>query len=501
MLALIASGMWSMSAQVIIGTMNDSTTPHAGTVLELKSEGGKAGLLMPRVALTSATVWEPVSGTSINGMTVYNTNDTTQNGLAGKGAYVWTDGRWYPLSLSAPCTSAPALPVLSVSGLNGDEITIFKPFLAFVTNPEPGTEYEWTLPEGLIGHSNSNVITIVGSKGGTYTIKVKAKNECGESSEATYSVTIFVLPNEKDGTGNVTIQGITCYDIAQTDNTGGPCGSLVNRKPAFPDNDPSKRTRMYTLSIQDNTGISNLRVGWMDDNDGIIKSVSGDVSGTLYKNEYPITVVFADNINEIVSKTKKSTATLYAVFRGATGDKYVTLRITVQDCSCCPLDVAKIVDDAAYKGADIIEMVPNISFEETMSHFVRIPDAALCVWKKNQGNAVKSNGTNAIGNSWNEANAKCIGIMAIEGYGDGWRLPNVAEMYYNLHRIFFYDGGREGSMKGSASRFLSNTAKKGNRSNIYFTRMTENYLVIDSGSITRDNISTANFRCVKTINY
>ncbi|MDR1877791.1 MAG: PKD domain-containing protein, partial [Flavobacteriaceae bacterium] len=301
-LAFVASGMWNMSAQVAFGLMSNSTPPHAGAALELKPEGGKAGLLMPRLALNSATVWAPVGGTPINGMTVYNTNDTTQNGLTGKGAYVWTDGRWYPLS-PIPCTSIPAIPVLDANGLNGGEITTFTPFLLFVTNPEPGVEYEWTVPDGLVGNSKSNVITIVGIKDGTYTIKVKAKNECGVSRELIYSVTVFTLP-PRDGTGNVTIQGITCYDVAQTDDTGGPCGSLVNRKPAFPNSDPSKRTRMYTLSIQDNTGIYDLRVGRMDDDDGIIKSVkilesgSDKLLGKLNKDEYTIEVVFADNINE-----------------------------------------------------------------------------------------------------------------------------------------------------------------------------------------------------------
>ncbi|MDR1939110.1 MAG: DUF1566 domain-containing protein, partial [Tannerellaceae bacterium] len=225
-------------------------------------------------------------------------------------------------------------------------------------------------------------------------------------------------------------------------------------------------------------------------------SVSGDVPGTLYADEYPITVVFADDINNIVINKGKSTAKLCAVFREGTGssavDKYVSLTITVQDCSCCPLNVAKVVEDAAYEGADVMASVADVV------HFAQIPGAALCVWKVNQGKPVDG----IIGNSWGDANIKCTQTMAAEGYGDGWRLPNIAEMYYKLHQVFFKDGGNISSTYGTASRFLSNTVREGDRDMVYFTRSrTGEDVIIDGSSAPKEKPFNANFRCVKTINY
>lgn len=518
-LALIFCGNWILHAQVVIGACDD--TVHDGAVLELRPSGEKvAGLLMPRLALTSATVWTPVSGTATNGMTVYNTNDiiTSQNELNGRGIYTWIDGRWYSVSSPMPCTTMPATPQLAANGMNANYKTdAFKPFLVFDYGAgQPDTWYEWSLPTGLIGNSNSNVITIVGTQPGAYKILAKAVNKCGASNEAGLIVIIenpIVLPPE-DVTGNAEIQGVTCYDIAQTDDTGGPCGSLAYRHPAFPDNDPGKRTRPYLFSIQNNTSASNLRVGWTDDAAGIIKSVSGGTSGPLTLNEYPITVVFADNINDIVKNKadKKATAKLYAIYNENGTDKHVSLVITVQDCSCCPLDVAKVIENAAYKGADILDWDPKGTYETMLSHFTRIPNAALCVWKKDQGNPI-TNSTSGQANSWPAATSYCKYTISA-AYGEGWRIPNLAEMYHNLHKVFYNDGGYDTSTNKSGattkySRYISNTANKANNTRLFFTKLeyigassnNNKPVQIDSGSVPRETPALANFRCVKTIGW
>jgi hypothetical protein len=470
-----------------------------GAVLELKSGSMKTGLLMPRVTLTSATVWAPVDGHAVNGMTVYNPNNTTQNGLNGKGLYTWTDGRWYLLSSHGPCTVAPGDPVLKVNG--SDETDMFTPFLLYVDNPEAGVSYEWSLPEGLIGHSSSNVITVAGCREGSYTVTVQAYGECGRSNVVSRKINIrekMILP-VLDQSGHTQIQGITCYDVAQTDDAGGSCGSLSVRRPAFPVNDPGKRTKPYTFSIQNNAGVSNLRVGYTDDADGIIKSVSGNSPGALTLNEYPISVVFADDINDIVrGKGKKSTAILFAIYTEGGTDKCVLLTVTVQDCSCCPLNYARIIENAAYEGADVVYYVSGQEPEDQLKDFELIPNSALCVWNNNQGNPVPA-GTN----SWVDAQKFCTETMTA-GYGDGWRLPNIAEMYYKLHKAFYDDGGLTGSTREGASRYLSSTAKKTNSENLMFTRIRTSrpsVVVIDGSSISRQGSGYLNYRCVKTIGY
>jgi hypothetical protein len=488
-LALTAPGICGIYAQVLIGSCN--RTLHEGAALELKSDADIAGLLMPRVELTSATVWAPVDGGEINGMTVYNTNDTTKNGLSGKGVYTWTDGRWYPVS-SLPCTSAPEDIILKTSCLcSNNKIDPFKPFLLYVDNPEPGVSYKWTLPQGLIGSSTSNVITVAGIKSGVYNITVEASNECGVKS-LTHAVTIesFVLPPNGD-MSNMQIQGPICYDIAKTDDKHGACGDLAYRRPAFPDSDPGRRSRVYTLSIQDNSNMSDLKVGWMDDADNIIKSVSGDVPGPFYKNEYPVSVVFVDDINARIKYGHKSTARLYAIYKenGKT-EKSVTLTITVQDCSCCPLNVAVVVPDAAYKGPDIVS-----SQKMNFTHFKQIPNAAICLFKTDQGNY--ENGKPL--NYWDDAAVYCSRTMAQLGYGEGWRLPNLGELYFKLYTQQYMPY----STSGNNGRFLASTGRAGDSREYKYHALKRNASgqMLVSSNIHRTIRAVAAFRCVKTIDY
>ena len=92
----------NINAQVTFGSTAD---PAPGAVLDLQS-GGNKGLLMPQVTLTSASVWAPVSGSAVNGMTVFNLSDATTNGLEGIGVYLWMNGSWRFLYHSHPCEGA-----------------------------------------------------------------------------------------------------------------------------------------------------------------------------------------------------------------------------------------------------------------------------------------------------------------------------------------------------------------------------------------------------------
>lgn len=66
-LLLIAG--FSASAQIKIGA--NPTALNGGSLLELESS--TKGLKFPEVALTSTTLWAPLTGTKVMGMTVYNT--------------------------------------------------------------------------------------------------------------------------------------------------------------------------------------------------------------------------------------------------------------------------------------------------------------------------------------------------------------------------------------------------------------------------------------------
>jgi hypothetical protein len=485
LLTFLVSVAGNIHSQVVIGDTR-AGEPEKGVLLELRPNDKSGGLLMPRVALTLDTDWAPIKGSPANGMTVYNTANT----LKGKGLYVWTDGRWSPVAVP-PCNSAPETPVLHVNGPFADQIERYVPFLVYVESPDPDALYEWILPDELTGSSESDIITIVGIVSGEYAIRVKAINDCGVSNEASYAVTIGE-PASVDHSGNVEIQGVNCYDIAQTETTD--CGSLNDRKPAF--DTAGEQIRNYTLSIQNNN-IKNLKAGWGDDIDGIIKSVTIPVLSDFVQNQYNISVEFADNINDIIlNNGRPSTARLYVTYQDGGINKVVSFKIVVQDCSCCPGSNARIVQNAVYAGADIIEIENTMHPDSVLKVFTKVPNAALCIWNINQGISLTQGS-----NTWNDANAYCFDGMS--AYGDGWRLPNIAEMYYQLHREFIQNEGPSSSWNVGRSRFFSSTARKSDPNVVVYT-ITSNSssnpgIDLYSGTVKRDLRAKLNFRCVKTI--
>lgn len=80
--------MLSVSAQVKIGS--SSSLIHEGAILELESSGTK-GLKFPQIALSSTSLWAPLAGIKVMGMTVYNTATTgdVSPGLYTNDGIVW----------------------------------------------------------------------------------------------------------------------------------------------------------------------------------------------------------------------------------------------------------------------------------------------------------------------------------------------------------------------------------------------------------------------------
>jgi hypothetical protein len=84
------------NGNVGIGT----TAPHSAAILQLQATD--KGFLPTQVALSSATSWSPLVGTSVDGMLVYNTATagTGQNAVS-PGYYYWRAGRWRRFSENA----------------------------------------------------------------------------------------------------------------------------------------------------------------------------------------------------------------------------------------------------------------------------------------------------------------------------------------------------------------------------------------------------------------
>jgi hypothetical protein len=124
----------SVNAQVLIGSDND---PHEGSILDL-SNTGSLGMLLPRVPLGAADVFQLSGEAAVAaGMVVYNTNAAMANGY-GAGVYVWDGAKWNIVSTGA---TEPFVP--------GDYETTdatYNPLMSGVTcidvragQPNPGT--------------------------------------------------------------------------------------------------------------------------------------------------------------------------------------------------------------------------------------------------------------------------------------------------------------------------------------------------------------------------
>ncbi|GHU59533.1 hypothetical protein FACS189411_16450 [Bacteroidia bacterium] len=177
--ALVSLSALCVKAQVTIGT---DRSPHPGAVLELESNGNK-GLLLPNVTLTKADNWD-LGGSEVDGMIVYNESVSTADGLNGKGIYVWKNHKWN-MTHETPCSAAPMLGSITLSPAGSPKINT--PFTCSVPQVAGVISYEWILPAELMGQSNTNVISLVGIKTGTYTVSVKATNACGTGNAETLS--------------------------------------------------------------------------------------------------------------------------------------------------------------------------------------------------------------------------------------------------------------------------------------------------------------------------
>lgn len=87
---------WSKGITLVRSTGNvgiGTTAPHSAAILHLQATN--KGFLPTQVALTSATSWLPLVGSSVDGMLVYNTNTAgTGANAVSPGYYYWRAGRW-----------------------------------------------------------------------------------------------------------------------------------------------------------------------------------------------------------------------------------------------------------------------------------------------------------------------------------------------------------------------------------------------------------------------
>ena len=200
--------------------------------------------------------------------------------------------------------------------------------------------------------------------------------------------------------GEYAIQGATCYDRGVFTNAA----SL-------------KRT--YYFATLENTLLSNLsdfKVGFYD-NDGLLESVTYN-GGAAQKNVVAFDVNFKKDIKIEGNETK--TVKIYAQLK----DKYVELKITVQNGSCCPTGNFEDNSFKAYAGPLKMTLNGNpMTQAVTSSYFTEIPNTSLCIWKADDSSA----------RIWADAKDRCASGEALTGAGaedktGDWRLPTPPEL-------------------------------------------------------------------------
>ncbi|MDT0647518.1 LamG-like jellyroll fold domain-containing protein [Zunongwangia sp. F260] len=132
----------------------------------------------------------------VNGTSQGTSNTFSSSSLvAGDNIQLWVDS-------SVPCTDPILSNTITISekagppatpGTVSGETTICPGSIGLVyqiSSVANATSYEWQLPSGWSGTSTTNSITVTSGNTGNATIKVRAKNECGNSEFQTLDVTV-----------------------------------------------------------------------------------------------------------------------------------------------------------------------------------------------------------------------------------------------------------------------------------------------------------------------
>ena len=175
-------------AQVTIG---ENAAPTPGAVLDLRSND-KLGLLMPQVALTSATVWAPVTGAAVEGMTVFNTSTSTANGLDGKGIYTWMDSKWVKAGGGSGSGSGMTTNVIiqNLVANYSPAASVFSAFETFIIGVGSNAATT-TLPDLTLADKGKRVYVANNTSSGNAPVNFTPPSETDGSPAAqrTYSVT------------------------------------------------------------------------------------------------------------------------------------------------------------------------------------------------------------------------------------------------------------------------------------------------------------------------
>jgi len=285
----------------------------------------------------------------------------------------------------------------------------------------------------ILGATSSTYIktNVLTTDAGTYKVIVTGSGNCSSQTATVDNIAVIVDKNPANypiGLGK--FEGRTCFDVVETNN-GGDCGTLAGRlsqKANFTLQAIYKQTYTFTT----NGTVSKIRFYAIDQTELVIDSIvpgsSTWATGTNLNGKYTVTVYYKTNLNTTAAGKDRAhalTAMLYVVYNdqalGGGTDKRLELKVSVQDCSCCPgyLATAK---EYVQKTSGYLDVWGSPSNFSTVVTYFTATGKDVCFFKKNyQSQASSVTEARAICSSGSFTTDASIKAM-------GWRLPNIAEL-------------------------------------------------------------------------
>ncbi len=364
--------------------------------------------------------------------------------------------------------------------------------------------FQWYKDDSPIQDATSAVYTksnVSISDAGIYKVVVTGSGSCSSQTAAVDNITVNISKNPASNPiGLGQFEGRTCFDVVETNN-GGDCGSLTGRmsqKANFTQQATYKQTYTFTSS---GGNISKVRFYAVDQTGLVIDSiVPGNptwATGTNMSGTYTATVYYKKDLNTTAvgkDRTNALIAMLYVVYNdqgsGNGTDKRLELKISVQDCTCCPGYLA-VGKEYIQKTPGYLNWTIPASFNTIVTSFTAT-GKDVCFFKTdNSGMADNVSEARTICNTGSFTTDSSIKAM-------GWRLPNIAELG-SINSVAPSLSTQPTSVSGTTN--MKNTPEAGQRAYYWSTTERNSYLTWgwSYGQGATQSISVQNnVRCVKT---
>jgi uncharacterized protein (TIGR02145 family) len=354
-----------------------------------------------------------------------------------------------PVSLSIPVAAACTTPTISAHSPSSLAATVIKGQSAALSITVAGGElaYQW-YSNTTASTSGGSVITGATSAAystsatlsvGTHYFFCRATRTCNSSYVLSSVFTVTVNAPAAIPVGSGTLSGRTCFDVAQSNNSG-ECGNLTGRQSETLSANGSRAdfatttTNSQTYTFTPSGTVSNVRFVYDEASaysGQIVQSISGGNTGNNITSAVSCTVHYKSTLNSAADGKNNSnalTVDIYAIYNdGPTNngtDKSVKLTAKIKDCPCCG---AYTVD-----GTWLNFMCYNLGADPTINspaaQQAATPSSVYGSYYGWGTSSIAGNGTciysaDAAATAWGDGAAK----TSNDPCPAGWRVPSQAQ--------------------------------------------------------------------------